>query len=506
MITKRLVGQLLVIWCVGIPSSLLAYEIETHALISGQAAFKSIMEHVLNRYLLVDGRLDDDLGGLPRVGWVRRGAEREDLVPRFLNHFHNPLEPWTVAGYSQFGQSSILWGQNPDQGWSWADARQFLYESITRPTPAERQTMLARMLRALGHLVHLVQDAASPAHTRDDGHVFYNYEALVRHLHTGTEPAFVARYLADASRRPPPEWRTFAPDPLAPLPVARLLDTDRYLADGGRTGLNPDVTAEPLIGLAEYTNANFLSEDTLWRDRSFRHPAPESTIEVDYDITLPSGERVRRRYHQKVAGGDVEPVAAAQAQGLPGYRLATVGFLKDYYSRYNVPVLRARHTGALDDLVYQDYAEKLLPRALAYSVALLDEFFEGATRTVVTQAPSFDPANPAANSLIVFLNESDHPVSGVVELYHERWPSLARQLIGQWPVALPAGASTEPLQFPLLPSQLNEQFAACYVVFRGDAGPYRDVVTASWGSCLFADPPDAPPPSCTGSCDGAASG
>jgi hypothetical protein len=119
-----------------------------------------------------DVRLDTIVAGEAVVTWLRAGVVLEDVLPRWLNQFHNPLADWNVAGLSQIGQSSVLWAQNPDpmQSWSWATARQQLYDALTIPTQAQRDQALARMLRALGHQVHFVQDAASPAHTRNDPH------------------------------------------------------------------------------------------------------------------------------------------------------------------------------------------------------------------------------------------------------------------------------------------------------------------------------------------------
>ena len=51
----------------------------------------------------------------------------------------------------------------------------------------------------------------------------------------------------------------------APAPISGLIDTGQY------DGTNPDVTAtpsdgRPVIGLAEYSNANFFSNDTIFTD------------------------------------------------------------------------------------------------------------------------------------------------------------------------------------------------------------------------------------------------
>ena len=76
---------------------------------------------------------------------------------------------------------------------------------------------------------------------------------------SGTNIDAVAAFLANPIT---PDRQIFSigvpiPDEIAKVPVARLWDTDRY------DGTNPDVTLSTTIGLAEYTNANFFSDNTI---------------------------------------------------------------------------------------------------------------------------------------------------------------------------------------------------------------------------------------------------
>ena len=127
---------------------------------------------------------------------------------------------------------------------------------------------------------------------------------------------------------------------------------------------------EALIGLAEYTNANFFSEDRIFTEndvdppKRFPYPNRASVTEQDFDVSV-RGSTVKRRYFVKTA------------DGATGYRLATVGLLRDYQQRFNLDWTRFRESPALDEAVYRDYAQRLVPRAVAYSTALLDYFFRG---------------------------------------------------------------------------------------------------------------------------------
>src|SRR4029450_7679290 len=133
--------------------------------------------------------------------WIAIGAASEDLPEsRSLNHFHNPLKPWSGAG-GLLGQSSAYWQQNPDQGlggtWSWPVARQRLLEFLTLPAPSAREQALADTARALGQVMHLVQDAASPAHTREDPHPIHDgYESRIEELRGSRAAALRSRFQA----------------------------------------------------------------------------------------------------------------------------------------------------------------------------------------------------------------------------------------------------------------------------------------------------------------------
>ncbi|HKW93217.1 MAG TPA: hypothetical protein VJX92_15080, partial [Methylomirabilota bacterium] len=341
-----------------------AYEIPTHEEITRVAAQASAAEQVLREDLDQSAGLASPVDGQRLIEWLTRGARREDAQVRFLNHFHNPLvADWAQAGLlGTVGQSSILWGQNQSQSfpsWSWQDVRRTYFDALTRASRSERDASLARSFEGLGRQAHLVQDAASPAHTRNDPHVFFNYESLVDVARTSAASDF-GGWLNGPTELPGVPgvgWRTLDANPLAPIAVARLIDTDRYVAT------NPDVTTEALIGLAEYTNANFFSEDRIFTEndpslqKRFPYPKRASVTEQDFDIQVRNAT-VKRRYFVKTS------------DGATGYRLATVGFLRDYHQRFNLDWTRFRESPALDEGVYRDYAARLLPRAVAYSTAL----------------------------------------------------------------------------------------------------------------------------------------
>ncbi|MBA4369937.1 MAG: hypothetical protein C0403_20095, partial [Desulfobacterium sp.] len=116
------------------------------------------------------------------------GGEKEDKpgipIPpweygRSINHFHDPLtnKGWfNIGGTAFIGDSSIIWSQKPRGKqyfgeYSWHDVRYYFYKALTLQVKENRDDNFAEMFRGLGQLMHLVEDASVPDHTRNDTHV-----------------------------------------------------------------------------------------------------------------------------------------------------------------------------------------------------------------------------------------------------------------------------------------------------------------------------------------------
>ena len=250
-------------------------------------------------------------------------------------------------------------------------------------------------------------------------------------------------------------------NPLAPVATARLIDTDRYL------GGNPAVTTGALIGLAEYTNANFFSEDRIFTEnevdplKRFPYPNRSSVTERDFDVRV-GGATVQRRYFVK------------STDGVTGYRLATVGLLRDYHQRFNLDWTRFRESPALDEAVYRDYAERLVPRAVAYSTALLDYFFRG---HVIASGSDLS---------FGFTNASDEAMDGTFTLYYDDGSDVRRPVPGAaWTRALAPSGAVEDLSLSAPSSPLPKEPGKYMLVFRGVLGSERDAVV---GRQVFIEP------------------
>jgi len=294
---------------------------------------------------------------------ISDGGSDEDSPPiRCMNHFHDPLKEWDKAGLSIgsiSGDSSILWVQKTAGSqylgnYSWHDARGYFYRAMTSCNEEERSLNYVQLFNGLGHIMHLVQDSAVPEHVRNDEHTFssttFEKNVLKKKLdEKNMSNTMISHFDYSALFR-------VVSNPYAPLPIARIVDTDRY------DGTNPEVTMTVPIGLAEYTNANFFSEDTIFETDRYPYPNWGSVAPVAVRIQNPRDEPidVSRRYLVKEGHGDA------------GYRLCTAPVLYG-----EVPESAEYLAPVLDENVYHDYAERLIPRAVSYSAGILKYFFRG---------------------------------------------------------------------------------------------------------------------------------
>jgi hypothetical protein len=122
-------------------------------------------------------------------------------------------------------------------------------------------------------------------------------------------------------------------------------------------------------GIAEYSYANFMSEDTI-----FAYVLPAKPEELDFFY----------KYQSEDFNLDVRPVNGTDMTFVylrdkhPGGvdHLALAGVLHPYHPNSSAIYYDLRWTTD-DDMVNEDYATKLIPRAVGYSAGLLDYFFRG---------------------------------------------------------------------------------------------------------------------------------
>ncbi len=473
-----LVGQLLsllVTILLGCPTALDAYDIGTHQRIAERATDQSVVNTYLRDQLdLREGANEIFLGRSVR-DWITFGTRFEDEPSaRVLNHFHNPLQAWGQAGLTlpvlgQRGQSSIFWGQNPNQNpggkWSWLDLRKKYAEALSLPTRFSRDRSFADLFRGLGHLSHLVQDATVPAHVRNDSHVclpvpFINicppmnpdwYEDWAERRRDQVD-AFIALQPIT------PAHSIFTPtnDSQARVPIARLVDTDRF-QDGDFS-----ILSDANLGTSEFTSGNFLSRDRIFK--VFTLPRT-SSLDLDNPVVIPEGISFRR-YYSKIR------------EGVSVHRFISEGMLwKALVTARQAPPPSGGWT--MDDRVHADYAKLLLPRAVGYSASLFDYFFRGKLNVDVSTDP-----NDMSLVRVEGTNGSTEKLDGgTLELYSE-------DITGARIAATPVGTNTvtadpgQPISATFRLPANSDKLMAVYKGKLGDEAPQGDFPGAIIGKSL----------------------
>lgn len=380
--------------------SIWAFEVSTHRQLAEKAI--EVMESELNTYLVVnlglEGGLNTSFNGMTARAWMIEGSNFEDDFPRFNNHFHDPMSNDGLGGVFN---SAIDWSLQAigEQKYSWNDAREYYFKALTSPTKAERDENWGKTFRALGQIMHLIQDMASPAHVRNDAHLSYFGIGNVDGLHDYMERQSVASYLGGGMVGPDRSILEQA-GATRPEPFSNLFDANQY------TVSNPDATLGGYVGLAEYANANFFSDDTIPFQPFFNFPSynhPNLSEVIPAISPFPSGQSYVALLR---LGSPTDPHARIAKytgnQALAKFTLAHLQY--DLIGQLQ-----------LDDAVYDAYSSHLIPRAVGYSAAVLEYFFRGDLSILRSE---FEVAENVDHSLIE---------PGVFEVYVEIPPSLAFQ-------------------------------------------------------------------------------
>lgn len=432
-----------------------AYDIDTHRELGTIALGMSRLDAVLRTELGVPEGVEWSFRGRSAVEIIHDAAGREDIpFFRTFNHFHDPLRFWDSAGLRAGpvqGQSSVRWGQNPVQAswlgggtWSWPLARRRYLDALTTASPPEREALLSQTLRSVGQLMHLVQDSAVPAHVRNDPHPpVVNSDPYENHIEYLREKQRV-RFVALLREPNPVEAESLSllqnprSWPAGLAPVVRLIDSDTYL------GADPTILAfdSAALGLAEFTNGNFMSSNTLF-GQDYPYPRlsslePEARWEDE-------GVWWRRYFKRTREGVKVEHFAA---EGLLYEAILTI------YGR----ALPASYT--LTDAVHEDYAAYLLPRAIGYSAALLDHFFRGRLLADVVD----DPGRPGG-LMAAMTNMSDEVLGAGGEVsVHADDTGGRRGMVGTTRLTqdVPPRGTLPPVELEPLGIDATTRFVAVY--------------------------------------------
>lgn len=324
-------------------------DIETHPQLTDVAVNKSNLDRFLFDFLAFEDGImhefkNDDLAEFENevttktvLDWLEYGSEFEDISLRAKNHFHDPLRntglsdgPFSDGLLS--GESNLIWAMetqnacagdfktnfksNDCNAYSYNHAKNAYYIALTSQTDDLREKSFAVLFERLGRVLHLIEDMGVPAHTRNDmwGHLsafkggiwlggkwvdeedyydqYYSgfgklkrwsglgnlYEYWVESKITQVLKQDDKKYVSElCSDRPPGIAKFSTPE--------QYWDRDVYTFENADPDVTMAVNGEERVGLAEYTNANYLSLAAMFTDwmpswiydKSYPFPRRDST-------------------------------------------------------------------------------------------------------------------------------------------------------------------------------------------------------------------------------------
>lgn len=406
-----------------------AYEIDTHATITEHAFQAALTQGNLGRSLthlglstttflqdptstiIQDPTCTFDLHNRPPnastpLEWTCNGSRHEDDGLRPLNHFFDDIHVDVLSGLCNgvVGISSPDWGLEAsgiflNQEFSFNDARHYFFNGLTLPTKQERDSNLAKMFRALGQVMHLIQDMANPQHVRDDAHnPDVNIQTIANLVGCATSSPLYERIIDQHRLSSSLNYDGY------PLPDFQS-PRDFWKTGDGR-------------GLAEFTSSQFVSEGTNFNQfingaTDGKHSYPKLYLPWKEEIYIQLPNTYRSGYmtfYLNIVGDLQSPEYNGVAAKF--WLITTSIFDNDLILLGKNPIF------ALNRYNVYAYAELLLPRAVGYSAGLLNYFFRG----------SIDAYLEASGNLIV-KNLSSEDMSGRFTLYYDDANDVRRSVV-----------------------------------------------------------------------------
>jgi hypothetical protein len=339
---------------------------------------------------------------------IRYGAcyeDEEEPYARSLSHFYNPQSQGDGA---PLGPNSLDWmlKRNPGNSlktgvnhFTYMDARDSFYSALTVTNTGggaafddnNRKRLWGQTFQALGHIVHHLQDMASPQHVRSDYHcnslrdcrdswassILYRPSAYETHLESPQRIVFI-KQLAQLGN--------------SPILFGLPREFWNVRTDNNLTTANPTQPMLATEGIAAYTSTNFTSAgkdffatNSLAGNVSYlpatglAFPKPSGVWNnVKLTDLFASQPAVATQVVNTLCAGDANN-CTMQFMGTeqdPSARTSSASF-------FSQELLRPSNTysgkGVFQQnfFTFDDAARKLIPTAVEYSAGLINYFFRG---------------------------------------------------------------------------------------------------------------------------------
>jgi hypothetical protein len=357
---------------------------------------------------------EDDAAGILRLKYPNPDDEPGGNFNRFCHHF---FDPYRVRALSGGGFSSEVfcpsigpnanrfgneWATSPFTGWkamvmqsmqyrnhfTVVHARELMWRALTltqmnvfangyTPLPGastrtaqqnetERLRYWASTFKTLGNVVHMIQDAAQPQHSRNEEHPGGAFEAYIE---SRMNPLTVGQWrdqFTDAV-----EYVTIPALDIAGYPVPAFRDYNSYWTTGSAAAVISSGR-----GISDYSNRGFLTPRNSLGGTEYPSPDPDVRTYETKDETRSTfaacdfnGSTQPSQVRYLLA--DVRDFATfGQTQKI---RMASAGLL-DKHLEARAPAIRSY---SFNKCTMDDHASLLLPRAVGYSAGLINHFFRG---------------------------------------------------------------------------------------------------------------------------------
>lgn len=256
------------------------------------------------------------------------------------------------------------------------DAREAMYRALTgmnkagnktiglgnrNAIEADRKAYWATTFRALGDVMHLLQDMAQPQHTRNDPHSPANSDAQKVYEEFTNQRALNKEFTCFNGSK-----RSFSVLPYTGYPVTTQFN---QYSDFFSTTPGADTSGK---GLADYSNRGFFTAGTNLKSMNNSYNSPPN------DPAMYSKTTLNRNNSCLPIGAKAELFGRAVEDTLLSSNAPNVPLTAR--ALWDIPVRFAPRQELAYSLIEENYvamADLLIPRAVGYSAGLINYFFRG---------------------------------------------------------------------------------------------------------------------------------
>ncbi len=386
--------------------NIVAYEAQLHQKMTTEHVMKR-SENKLNNVEWLGFNLNfkdqnalDDIREL-----VGQGAFKEDHPAEIkaMNHFFDPINGTALSNIpnnftspnwilNNHEDDLIFDGNGYDSRWpydiySYEVARNLYYEALVNQDIDKRLEQWNELFVNLGAVIHHIQDMAQPQHVRDD-----------HHIHSGIPWIDIPLGIAGIHEPSIYEQATYewskVPDLNNPGMTLDILSYDGYSTPEVILFNNPEDywKNENNFGLAQFTNSNFFSLDTIYSTHNIipvKYPSPiiigyPEQYKVKFDIAeLCLSYVYACSDDTKLLSGYVQFIgtsfndALTMQSGVNSMSASYSVFAEDLKWYAAAKTAKGESIYSLNKFNYLIAQSYLIPRAVAYSTSMINYFFRG---------------------------------------------------------------------------------------------------------------------------------